>query len=237
LKAVALPGSIALLIGLTSAAQESPVFRPGPDVTAPFVVAKADPVYAEEARLAKLEGSVQLSLVVGADGQPRDIQVVRPLGLGLDESAVENVRAWQFKPGAKKGTPVAVLVKVEVFVHPRRNLGDWHVVRAAFRLTAINIRPTLVEAKFPATVDLEENASVTMAFDISPQGVPLNLLIVKSSDAKWEKELLAAVRQGWRFRPGIVDGKPATVPAWFEFVRGSHSPIPAVPIPPAYTAR
>jgi len=27
------------------------------------------------------------------------------------------------------------------------------------------------------------------------------------------------------------------VPAWFEFVRGSHSPIPAVPIPPEFIAR
>ena len=87
------------------------MFRPGPDVTAPFVVAKAKPAYTEEARLAKLEGSVLLSLVVGADGHPRDIQVARPLGLGLDESAVENVRAWQFKPGTRNGTPVAVVVE------------------------------------------------------------------------------------------------------------------------------
>ncbi len=52
----------------------------------------------------------------------------------------------------------------------------------------------------------------------------------------WQGDLLAAVRKGWKFRPGIVDGKPATVPAWFEFVRGSHSPIPAAPIPPGYGA-
>ena len=98
-------------------------------------------------------------------------------------------------------------------------------------------RPILIKVKFPATVDLEENASVTIAFDVAPKGVPLNLRVVKSSDARWESELLAAVRDGWRFRPGIIDGKPATVPAWFEFVRGSHSPIPPAPIPPGYRAR
>ena len=130
---------IGLLACLRAAAQ-SPVYQPGPDVTAPFVVAKAPPVYTEEARLAKLEGAVLLSLVVGADSQPRDIQVARPLGLGLDEKAVENVRAWQFKPGVKNGKPAAVAVKVEVFFLPERNLWDWHAVRAAFRLPATSKR-------------------------------------------------------------------------------------------------
>jgi TonB family protein len=221
------------LLGLGAAAQP-PVFRPGPDVTAPFVVAKVKPEYSEEARIAKLEGSVLLSVVVGADGQPRDIHVARALGLGLDEEAVENVRAWQFRPGTRAGNPVAVQVNLEVFFRPERTLWDWHVVRAVFRPPAeLGTRPTLTHAKFPRTVDVEENASVTIAFDISAKGVPVNVRAVKSSNAKWESELLTAVSGGWRFRPGMVNGKPVTVPAWFEFVRGSHSPIPPVPIPPA----
>jgi len=181
--------------------------------------------------LAKLEGSVLLSLVVGADGQPRDIQVARPLGLGLDESAVENVHAWQFKPGATKGAPVDVLVNEEVFFRPERTLWDWHVTRAVFQPPPPAMRPVLIKVKFPATVSLEQNASVTIAFDIGPKGVPANLRVVKSSDARWESGLLAALRDGWRFRPGNIDGKPVTVPGWFEFVRGSHSPIPPAQIP------
>jgi TonB family protein len=228
--------SIALLACFTAAAQDA-VFHLGPGIVPPFVVAKAKPAYTDEALLAKLEGSVLLSLVVGADGQPRDIQVARPLGLGLDEKAVENVKEWQFKPGTKNGTPVAVLVNVEVFFHSQRTLWDWHLTRAAFRLPNLEARPVLTKVKFPATVDLEENASVTMAFDIGPTGVPTHVLVVKSSDARWENELLATINQGWRFRPGTINGKPATIPAWFEFVRGSHSPIPAVPIPPASIAR
>jgi TonB family protein len=222
--------SIGLLTCLTAAAQPPPLHL-GPGIVPPFVVSKAPPAYTDEARLAKLEGSVLLSVVVDADGQPRDIQVIRPLGLGLDESAVENVRAWQFKPGTRNGMPVDVVVQQEVFFRPQRTLWDWHATRAAFQTPPQATRPVLIKVKFPATVDLEENASVTMAFDISPKGVPLNVRVVKSSDAMWEKELLAAVRDGWRFRPGMIDRKPITVPAGFEFVRGSHSPIPRVPIP------
>jgi TonB family protein len=221
----------ALLAYAAATGQTDPVLHPGPDVTAPFVVAKVKPAYTEEARLAKLEGSVLLSLVVGSDGQPRDIQVVRSLGLGLDESAVENVRAWQFKPGARNGLPVAVMVNEEVFFRPDRTLWDWHVARVVFQPPNQATRPVLIQVKFPGTVDLEKNAAVTIAFDIGPKGVPGNLRVVKSSDARWESELLSAVRDGWRFRPGMADGKPATVPAWFEFVRGSHSPIPPAAIP------
>jgi TonB family protein len=214
-----------------SAAAQGPVYRPGPDVAAPFVVARPKPEYTEEAGRAKLEGGVLLSLVVGADAQPRDISVARSLGLGLDESAIENVRTWQFKSGTKAGMPVDVAVQVEVFFRPKRNLWDWHLVRAVFQPPPGATRPVLINVKFPPTVDEEENASVTMTFDIEPTGIPANPRIVKSSDAKWERELLRAVGDDWRFRPGMVDGKPVTVPAWFVFIRGARSPIPPVPIP------
>jgi len=215
---------LAFLISASAAAQ-SPVFRPGPGVVPPFVESRPKPAYTDEARLAKLEGGVLLSLVVGSSGLVRDVQVVRPLGLGLDESAVENVRSWQFKPGTKGGAPVDVEVNEEVFFRPERTLWDWHVVRAVFNPPPGVMRPVLIKTKFPPTVDQEENVSVTIAFDIGPQGLPANLRVVRSSDKKWEDALLAAVRDGWRFR--AVGDQPAAVPAWFEFVRGSHSPIPA----------
>jgi TonB family protein len=234
------------LAGFAAAAQEAPapaptVLRLGPGIAAPFVVAKAKPEYSEEALLAKLEGGVLLSVVVDADGKPRDIHVDRPLGLGLDESAIENVRHWQFRPGTKGGTSVAVQVNEEVFFHTARTLWDWHAVRALFQVPDGAARPIVIKTKFPATVGEdnaeEENASVTISFDIDKKGVPANARVAKSSNSKWEKDLLAALGSGWRFRPGLRDGKPVEVRAWFEFVRGSHSPIPPAPIPPGSTAR
>ncbi len=227
---------------LAAAAQDvpspqPPVFRLGPDIAAPFVVAKAKPEYTAEARLAKLEGSVLLSVVVDAGGQPGDTHVDRPLGLGLDESAVENVRHWQFKPGTKARIPVAVRVNEEVFFRTQRDLWDWHAVRVVFDLPDGAARPVVIKTKFPATVDEEENASVTIAFDVGRKGVPANASVVKSSNPKWEQGVLAAVRAGWRFRPGTQNGKPVVVRAWFEFVRGSHSPIPPASIPGATRAR
>jgi len=55
-------------------------------------------------------GSVTLALVVGIDGKVRNVWVVRPLGEGLDESAIEAVQRWNFKPATKDGKVVPVLL-------------------------------------------------------------------------------------------------------------------------------
>ncbi|MBV9072501.1 MAG: energy transducer TonB [Acidobacteria bacterium] len=91
------------------------LFRPGVGgVSAPRAIYKPDPEYSPEARQAKYQGTIVLSLVVGADGKPRNIKVARTLGMGLDEKALEAVRQWRFEPAMKDGKPVAVLVDVEV---------------------------------------------------------------------------------------------------------------------------
>src|ERR1700726_2931175 len=68
------------------------VFRIGGGVSAPKAIYAPDPEYSEEARKAKYQGVVVLTLIVGADGVPRDIRVTRSLGLGLDEKAIETVK-------------------------------------------------------------------------------------------------------------------------------------------------
>ena len=55
-----------------------------------------------------------LEIVVRADGTVGDIRIVRHLGFGLDEEAVEAVRRWRFTPAERLGSPVDVLVDVAV---------------------------------------------------------------------------------------------------------------------------
>ncbi|HEX8816713.1 MAG TPA: energy transducer TonB [Terriglobales bacterium] len=93
------------------------VFRVGGGVSAPRIIYQPDPEYSEEARKAKYSGTCVLWLVVGPDGHPRDIQVRRTLGLGLDEKAIEAVKQWKFEPAMKDGRPVAVQITVEVTFH------------------------------------------------------------------------------------------------------------------------
>jgi TonB family protein len=89
-------------------------FRIGGGVSAPVPIFKPEPEYSEEARKAKFQGTVLLAIVVDVDGRARDIRVIRPLGMGLDEKAIEAVSRWRFKPGYKDGRPVPVQAAVEV---------------------------------------------------------------------------------------------------------------------------
>lgn len=90
------------------------VYQIGGDVSAPMLIYKLEPEYSEEARKAKYSGVVLLSLIIDANGNTRDIHVIRPLGLGLDEKAIEAVAKWRFRPALRGGKPVAVEAEVEV---------------------------------------------------------------------------------------------------------------------------
>lgn len=81
-------------------------------VGGPIAIYKPEPMYSEEARKAKYQGTVVLWIVVDAQGNVGNVRVVKPLGLGLDEKAVETLRTWKFRPATRNGVPVPVSVEV-----------------------------------------------------------------------------------------------------------------------------
>lgn len=90
------------------------VYHLGGGVRAPIVVHQVDPEFSEEARKAKFSGNVLVDLIVDEQGNPSHVRVVRGVGLGLDEKAVEAVRQYRFKPATKDGKPVKVELTVDV---------------------------------------------------------------------------------------------------------------------------
>jgi TonB family protein len=90
------------------------VVKPGGPVTPPVVTFHPDPSYEEQARKSKYQGTSVLRMVVAEDGSVRDLQILTPLGLGLDEKAVDAVKTWKFEPARRGDQPVAVIIAVEV---------------------------------------------------------------------------------------------------------------------------
>ena len=81
---------------------------------APVLLVKRDPEYSPEARAAKYQGTVVLYVTIGTDGLVRNIKVLKSLGLGLDEKAIEAVQGWRFKPAQQDGNPIEFNSAIEM---------------------------------------------------------------------------------------------------------------------------
>jgi periplasmic protein TonB len=91
------------------------LYHIGGGVSAPQILHEVDPEFSDEARRAKYQGICLISIIVDTNGNPQSPHVVRPLGMGLDEKALEAVKQFRFKPAMKDGkTPVPVMITVEV---------------------------------------------------------------------------------------------------------------------------
>ena len=88
--------------------------RIGGGVMAPVVLFAPEPEFSEEARKAKVSGNVLVYLQVDANGKPMNVHVLRGIGMGLDQKAVEAVSHYKFKPATENGKPVAVEMNVAV---------------------------------------------------------------------------------------------------------------------------
>ena len=91
------------------------LYRIGGGVSAPVPLNNVEAEFSAEARRAKYQGECLVGLIVDTQGNPQNIHIVRSLGMGLDEKAVEAVRKYKFRPAMKDGkTPVAVPMTVAV---------------------------------------------------------------------------------------------------------------------------
>lgn len=89
-------------------------YQVGGGVSPPVVIFSVEPEFSDEARRAKYQGVSVVSLIVDAHGMPQRVRVIRKLGMGLDEKAVEAVQQYKFKPAMFQGHAVPVVINVEV---------------------------------------------------------------------------------------------------------------------------
>ncbi|MGB6689200.1 MAG: energy transducer TonB [Terracidiphilus sp.] len=89
----------------------------GGGVSAPQLIHSVDPDFTDDARRANYQGTVSIELIVDSSGNPQDIRIVRHLGMGLDQKAIEAVRQYKFKPSMYQGRPVSVQMVINVDFH------------------------------------------------------------------------------------------------------------------------
>ncbi len=109
--AIAIP---LLLLLMTTVSFAEKIYKVGPGIVPPKLLEKTEPKYTDEAKAAKIQGPVILTIVVGTDQRAHDIKVTKSLDPGLDANAVLAIKAWRFQPGTRNGKPVSVQANVEV---------------------------------------------------------------------------------------------------------------------------
>jgi TonB family protein len=106
---------VGMLVGARPArASDDQIYKIGNGVTQPILLSKVEAEYTEEAREARLQGTVSLEAVFDEEGYATNIRVIHALGMGLDQKAVEALEQWVFQPGTKDGKPVRVRARVEI---------------------------------------------------------------------------------------------------------------------------
>lgn len=113
-KAADLENRIVRIQTSTTIPQTPGIYRISGNISPPKVLRKVEPEYSDEARAAKLAGTVVIYVEIGPDGRAHNTRVIRTLGLGLDEQAMEAILQWHFQPGLKDGRPVTVMATIEV---------------------------------------------------------------------------------------------------------------------------
>jgi TonB family protein len=196
------------------------VYDVGDGVTAPKLMNRVEPEYSEEASKARYQGTVVLDVVIGEDGAPANVRLVRPLGMGLDEKAVEAVTQWRWEPALKDGEPVQATAQVEI--HFRLDSGgqpqaedDEEVYPIGNGVSA----PKMIKEVAPEYSEEARAAglegTVVLSVVIDEEGVPQNVEVKKELGLGLDEKAIEAVQQ-WRFEPAMRDGKPVRVAAQVE---------------------
>jgi TonB family protein len=96
------------------ASQIKGVHLGGNGISTPVALNNVSAKYSEAARREGVTGACLVTLTVDVSGMPQNPRIVRSLGYGLDEKAIEAVKKYRFKPAMKDNVPFAVEITVEV---------------------------------------------------------------------------------------------------------------------------
>lgn len=196
-------------------------FRIGAGVTAPTVVSQVQPEYTEEAREARYEGVVVLEGVVRTDGSIEIVRVVRGLGFGLDQKAIEALEQWTFRPGTRNGEPVDVAINVEVNFNlhdgpeqpvPQPEPPD--LSEEPLRIGAGVTPPTVVSQVHPemtlAAREEQIEGTVVLELIVHTDGTAEVVRVVRGLGYGLDFAAMDALEQ-WVFEPGTRNGEPVAV--------------------------
>ena len=213
--------ALAFVACLVSSARAQDPVKPGPGVTLPVVVHEQKPEYTRDALQAKIQGIVQVEVIVQTDGTVSDARVVKSLDrvFGLDEAAVKAAMAWRFRPGMKDGTPVRIRVIVELeFKTSPDDLFARGAAREGMPGLVMPKAKEIPMAKYTAEAMRRRiQGTVEVEAVVAADGTVDRVRVKTSLDATFglDEEALIAARRA-TFEPGTLNGRAVPVLVTFK---------------------
>jgi protein TonB len=102
--------TLVALLGAFALAQDAPKKITRSEALSALAT-KVQPEYPQIARQLKIQGSVELSVLVGEDGTVKKVDIVSGNPV-LTSPAAAAVKTWKFKPFTEGGKPIEVLAPV-----------------------------------------------------------------------------------------------------------------------------
>ncbi|HKQ80311.1 MAG TPA: TonB family protein [Blastocatellia bacterium] len=179
--------------------------------TRPTILYREKARYTKVARDNKIQGTVVLSVVFGADAQISDVKVVQGLPDGLNEAAIEAAKKIRFEPAVKDGQPVSVRGHLEF---------SFNLYNDPIQPMDSSLRPTITyREKAQYTQEARDNnveGTVVLNLVFGADGHLSELKVIRGLPfGLTEKAIEAAGKI--RFEPAVKDGQPVSVRGHLEF--------------------
>lgn len=205
------------------------IYRPGNGVTSPTALSRVEPAYSELARKLRVQGTVGLQLVISADGMPQNFRILRTVGYGLDEKAIEAVRQWRFDPSMKDGKAVAALAAIQVTFRMLAGTA-WGAGPMVFAPAAGVTPPAVEDGAMPKPDAEASDESVVLEFTVGMSGSVSDIHAIHGSETA--AELLTASLAAWTFRPATTANGPVEAIGRVRFLKGQGDEDAKLPLTP-----
>jgi TonB family protein len=204
------------------------VYAAGPGIQMPVVLERATAAYPDDAAAGTVDGICVLSLVIGADGVPADIQVLTSHGAAFDAAAIEAVKQTKFSAGTLNDKPVPVRINVRFrFFEDRRpaiprimgRFGlsrgpDWRPGGPGAQSRSFDKPPVAIHIANPEFSEEARKAKlqgvVLLSMLVTEEGLPTDIRLEKSLGMGLDEKAMQCASE-YRFKPALKDGVP--VPA------------------------
>jgi TonB family protein len=188
---------------------------PAADVVAPEVIEyTTPPLYSDEARSRRIEGTVTLEVHVDATGHAEALRVVNSLGFGLDDNARLAIHHWRFAPAMRNGEAVDSTTNIDIAF----SLANEALNELIANDMATRVGPGVTPPRVVRRVALQRDpharvartGSVVLDVVLLEDGTPKVVRIVRSLEGELDHDAVRAFEQ-WRFSPAMKDGRPVKV--------------------------